>query len=89
MTITVKILSTNSYSNTILTYLKPIPNTSSKGSSMVIYLFIYTLIGFALAYLIIPVEQSLFHKHFYPKAIIFILTWPISAIIYYFMLANL
>ena len=56
---------------------------------MAMYLFIYTLIGFALAYLIIPSEPQLFRQHFYLKTIIFILTWPISAIAYLVILANL
>ena len=56
---------------------------------MAMYLFIYTLIGWALFYLIAPGEPSLFHKHFYPKAIAFILLWPISAIAYLFILASL
>lgn len=56
---------------------------------MAMYLFIYTLIGFGLAYLILPGEPSLMRKHFYPKLIAFILTWPISAIIYYVILSSL
>ena len=56
---------------------------------MTMYLFIYTLIGFALAYLIIPGEPSLFRKNFYLKTTIFILAWPISCIAYLVILANL
>lgn len=56
---------------------------------MAMYLFIYTLIGFALAYLVIPAERTLFRKHFYAKTAIFILTWPISAIAYYVLLSSL
>ncbi len=39
---------------------------------MAMYLFIYTLIGFALAYLVIPAEPTLFRKHFYAKTTAFI-----------------
>ena len=56
---------------------------------MAMYLFIYTLIGFALAYLIVPGEPSLFRKHFYLKVSILILTWPISCIIYLFILGSI
>lgn len=56
---------------------------------MLIYFFIYTLIGFTFAYFIIPNEPSLFERHFYFKSTLFILTWPISCIAYLVILANL
>lgn len=56
---------------------------------MAMYLFIYTLIGFTLAYFVIPGEPTLFRKHFYAKTPTFILTWPISAIAYYVLLSSL
>ena len=56
---------------------------------MAMYLFIYTLIGFALAYFIIPSEPKLFRQHFYLKTAIFILTWPISAITYFIILGSI
>ena len=49
---------------------------------MAMYLFIYTLIGVALLYYVAPKEPTLFKHHFYPKAIIFILAWPLLSIPY-------
>lgn len=55
---------------------------------MELYLFIYTLIGWAITFAAVTEEPAFFKRFFWPKAITTILIWPIAVFIYILLPAS-
>lgn len=55
---------------------------------MELYLFIYTLIGWAIAFAAVTEEPTFFKRFFWPKVITTILIWPIAVFIYILLSAS-
>ena len=55
---------------------------------MELYLFIYTLIGWAITFAAVTEEPTFFKRFFWHKAITAILIWPIAVFIYILLSAS-